>query len=35
MGLSKKQKAFCGKLIAFLESTLNFEPFKNKISFIA
>ena len=35
MELSKKKKAFCGSLIAFMESTLNFEPFKNKISLMA
>ena len=35
MQLSKKRKTFCGNFIAFLESTLNFEHFENKISFMA
>ena len=30
MQLSEKPKAFCELIIAFLESTLNFEHFENK-----
>ena len=32
MKLSKKRKIFCFVFLAFLESTLNFECFKGKMS---